>query len=192
MNGEEVDVLTWQNSGMTAFEIAIVRNVAAQFPDGAYAEFVRLMDRDSKAEADKHTNTERTDAVDNPSDFRPSPGHEWSRYAVCSMSLVNMFPSDGDAKGIELAKENCQVCPVRAECLREAYENGEQWGVWGGLTTEERRQQRARMVRRTGGRVPLDDLVDEVLVLSDAEALDVAADSLIPSQPVPSDLARVA
>lgn len=33
---------------------------------------------------------------------------------------------------VELAKELCQSCPVRAECLAGALERREPWGVWGG------------------------------------------------------------
>jgi WhiB family redox-sensing transcriptional regulator len=36
-------------------------------------------------------------------------------------------PSD-----VELAKELCGTCPVRAECLASALERREPWGVWGG------------------------------------------------------------
>lgn len=45
MDGELVDVLTWQNSGLSAVEIQIMRNVAHQYPDGAYAKFVRMLDQ---------------------------------------------------------------------------------------------------------------------------------------------------
>ena len=44
MNCEVVDDLTWQNSGLTPVEIQILRNVAVQFPEGAYALFVRQLD----------------------------------------------------------------------------------------------------------------------------------------------------
>ena len=40
-------------------------------------------------------------------------------------------PSD-----VELAKANCQGCPVRAECLAGALERREPWGVWGGQLFE--------------------------------------------------------
>ncbi|MGH3142397.1 MAG: WhiB family transcriptional regulator [Actinomycetes bacterium] len=33
---------------------------------------------------------------------------------------------------LEVAKELCRRCPLRAECLAGAIERGEPWGVWGG------------------------------------------------------------
>lgn len=33
---------------------------------------------------------------------------------------------------VELAKELCRACPVRATCLAGALERREPWGVWGG------------------------------------------------------------
>jgi WhiB family redox-sensing transcriptional regulator len=33
---------------------------------------------------------------------------------------------------IERAKTLCQSCPLREECLAEAMERREPWGVWGG------------------------------------------------------------
>ena len=38
------------------------------------------------------------------------------------------------------AKRICGGCPVRLECLKWALKNGERYGIWGGLTTGERRQ----------------------------------------------------
>jgi WhiB family redox-sensing transcriptional regulator len=32
----------------------------------------------------------------------------------------------------------CESCPVRAECLDHAVSAGERYGVWGGLTSDER------------------------------------------------------
>ena len=37
------------------------------------------------------------------------------------------------------AKQVCQGCPVRTECLAEALDNQIEWGVWGGMTERERR-----------------------------------------------------
>lgn len=33
---------------------------------------------------------------------------------------------------LEMAKVQCQACPVKAECLAGALERREPWGVWGG------------------------------------------------------------
>lgn len=45
---------------------------------------------------------------------------------------------------IRSAKLVCSVCPVADECLLYAYETKQQFGIWGGLTTVERR----RLLRR--------------------------------------------
>ena len=34
---------------------------------------------------------------------------------------------------ITVAKAICATCPIQKACLRHAIENGEQYGVWGGL-----------------------------------------------------------
>lgn len=86
--------------------------------------------------------------------FRLSRGQEWARWAECAKpDAAPMFPSDADEAGIVAAKDNCRVCPVLVECLESALAKGEQWGVWGGLTTDERaaiRRNEARQARRTG------------------------------------------
>jgi WhiB family redox-sensing transcriptional regulator len=54
------------------------------------------------------------------------------------------FPSQGGGGStaesrVMRAKSVCQACPVRRECLREAIRDGEQYGIWGGLTVQDRR-----------------------------------------------------
>lgn len=47
----------------------------------------------------------------------------------------------------EEAKAVCRRCPVMAECLRWALQTGQEYGIWGGLTEEERRIMRRRAAR---------------------------------------------
>ncbi|MFK0223277.1 WhiB family transcriptional regulator [Streptomyces vinaceus] len=48
---------------------------------------------------------------------------------------------------IARAKELCATCPLMASCLEGALERGEEYGVWGGLTEDERRSLKRRAVR---------------------------------------------
>lgn len=53
-----------------------------------------------------------------------------------------MFPvgNDGPALAqIRQAKTVCTSCPVTAQCLQWALEHGQDRGIWGGLTPDERR-----------------------------------------------------
>ena len=80
--------------------------------------------------------------------FRPSDEASWSLWAQCAKpGTPGMFPADGDHEGIQTAKAVCEVCPVRAECLTQALSTREKFGVWGGLTTDEREGLRRRDVR---------------------------------------------
>lgn len=41
-----------------------------------------------------------------------------------------------------IAKDLCNRCPVRTQCLEYSLANSEENGIWGGLTTKERQQLR--------------------------------------------------
>jgi hypothetical protein len=68
---------------------------------------------------------------------RADPG--WQDRALCAMSDSpnDWFPENGRPPA--RVRRTCAACPVRAECLRFAVENGERQGIWGGLSDEERR-----------------------------------------------------
>lgn len=38
------------------------------------------------------------------------------------------------------AKKLCDVCPVRADCVKWGLENKQVWGIWGGLTPKQIRR----------------------------------------------------
>lgn len=54
------------------------------------------------------------------------------------------FPNGTDTEGQRRAKELCATCPVVVECLQYALDNGEDYGVWGGLSEQERANARRR------------------------------------------------
>jgi WhiB family redox-sensing transcriptional regulator len=47
-----------------------------------------------------------------------------------------------------VAKSICAVCPVVDECLKTALENDDDFGIWGGLTPNERYAVKHGSVRR--------------------------------------------
>lgn len=50
------------------------------------------------------------------------------------------YPNWGQSSSHETreAKQICKRCPVQPECLAYALVAKEQFGIWGGMTTEER------------------------------------------------------
>lgn len=48
------------------------------------------------------------------------------------------FPEKGEP--CKTAKELCQTCEVRTQCLSHALTLPEEFGVWGGLSASERRE----------------------------------------------------
>ncbi|MFF1874313.1 WhiB family transcriptional regulator [Streptomyces sp. CB03911] len=48
----------------------------------------------------------------------------------------------------EEAKAVCHTCPVRERCLAWAVETGQEAGVWGGTSEDERRALKRRAARR--------------------------------------------
>lgn len=67
------------------------------------------------------------------------PDATWADRANClGIDAEVMFP-DAGADPSE-AKAVCAGCVVRDECLAHALAAGERYGVWGGLTADERRR----------------------------------------------------
>jgi WhiB family redox-sensing transcriptional regulator len=87
-------------------------------------------------------------------DARPARDRrpDWRDHAACRDADPELFFPDGDirsARGqVNTAKLICRGCLVRAACLRWALATGQQAGIWGGLTEDERR----RLHRRRGSR----------------------------------------
>jgi WhiB family redox-sensing transcriptional regulator len=78
---------------------------------------------------------------------RPTPEDtDWRDQAACRDVDPDLFFPIGTAgpslRQIEEAKQVCRACPVCGPCLRWALERGENAGVWGGTTEDERRKVR--------------------------------------------------
>jgi WhiB family transcriptional regulator, redox-sensing transcriptional regulator len=65
----------------------------------------------------------------------------WQDHALCAETDPEVFyPEQGAST--RPAKKICRACEVRAECLAYAMETGQRFGIWGGLSENERRRLR--------------------------------------------------
>ncbi len=82
---------------------------------------------------------------------------EWVHRARCKDEDPELFFPIGTtgpaAAQIEAAKAVCMECPVRIECLEWALATGQDAGVWGGLSEDERRAVRRARRREAKGRI---------------------------------------
>lgn len=71
---------------------------------------------------------------------------DWQLKGACQgLNSGVFFHPDGErgsarARRADRAKAICQRCPVLEQCRRHALAAREPYGVWGGLTEEERRE----------------------------------------------------
>lgn len=129
--------------------------------------------------------------------FRPEGDHEWTKNSACAtFPIPNMFPAEGDHKGIAAAKSVCGGCPVRAQCLATALDDGEPHGVWGGLSAEERvavRRNNSRRARMdgvpplTGNELAADILDEEAIRIDARNARAAEAERLADNQQAAED-----
>lgn len=61
----------------------------------------------------------------------------WRRFARCQDNDELDFYSD-QPRNIVACKATCALCPVRLVCALEALRRRDRWGIWGGLTPDER------------------------------------------------------
>ncbi|MFJ2177330.1 WhiB family transcriptional regulator [Streptomyces sp. NPDC087851] len=84
-------------------------------------------------------------------DFSRLPGPnadlwDWQLLAACrGVDSSLFFHPEGERGAARSARENsakevCMRCPVRAECAAHALAVREPYGVWGGLTEDEREE----------------------------------------------------
>jgi WhiB family transcriptional regulator, redox-sensing transcriptional regulator len=72
----------------------------------------------------------------------------WRARANCMGVDPDLFFPERGASTRE-AKEVCRGCVAREDCLEYALDNGEKFGIWGGMSERERRRlRRARAIER--------------------------------------------
>ncbi|MEV6212463.1 WhiB family transcriptional regulator [Kitasatospora sp. NPDC051914] len=85
---------------------------------------------------------------------RDDRSRRWQYRAACRGQDTALFFHPAGERGephqdrVEAAKRVCTRCPVRGQCLEYALTADERYGIWGGLTEDERRALRARTRRR--------------------------------------------
>jgi WhiB family transcriptional regulator, redox-sensing transcriptional regulator len=77
---------------------------------------------------------------------------DWRDEAACRGIDPELFFPVGHAgpalRQIGQAKQLCAGCPVRMPCLEWALDSGQEAGVWGGTSEDERRVLRSRRMDR--------------------------------------------
>ena len=73
-----------------------------------------------------------------------SPLSDWGKDGLCRQVETEIFFPEGVGgavtAAVQKAKKVCGSCPVRQECLAWAVRTGQRYGVWGGLSQDERRE----------------------------------------------------
>ncbi|MGW2933977.1 WhiB family transcriptional regulator [Streptomyces sp. NPDC001156] len=79
------------------------------------------------------------------------PAADWRTFAACRKEDPDLFfPVGSDSRGrVGAAQAVCHGCPVQQPCGQWALETRQQWGVWGGLSENQRRQ----ILKRRGVRL---------------------------------------
>jgi len=76
---------------------------------------------------------------------------DWRHEAACLTEDPELFFPVGNTGPallqIEEAKKVCARCSVKDRCLHWALETGQDHGVWGGMSEDERRAMKRRQAR---------------------------------------------
>jgi WhiB family redox-sensing transcriptional regulator len=85
-------------------------------------------------------------------DFHETSDHTWRQYAACRDEEPDLFFPIGNTGiallQIEEATAVCRRCPVMDSCRQWALETGQDFGVWGGMSEDERRDIKGSAARK--------------------------------------------
>jgi len=108
---------------------------------------------------------------------------QWQEHGACRLADPTLFFHPQNERGLARARRDraakavCASCPVRIECADYAIRSREPYGVWGGLTEEDRETIYARIPiavyprGRGEGAEQCADVIDEAV---SARALGIA------------------
>lgn len=83
-----------------------------------------------------------------PSRFKD---RSWRQHAACrGTDNYTWYPDQGDSITATKARQVCNSCPVRLDCLAYAVVANEPFGIFGGCTERERRTIRKRLLAISG------------------------------------------
>ena len=68
-----------------------------------------------------------------------APG-AWADEAACKGMLPTFYVNPNNKTVVDRAVAVCFTCPVVMECQQYALANNEEYGIWGGMTPEQRRE----------------------------------------------------
>jgi WhiB family transcriptional regulator, redox-sensing transcriptional regulator len=97
------------------------------------------------------TSGPRSDPGYQPGSRRGVGRMDWRHHAACREVDPELFFPIGNTGPallqIDEAKQVCRRCPVMEPCLQWAVESGQDAGVWGGMSEDERRAYKRRVAR---------------------------------------------
>jgi WhiB family transcriptional regulator, redox-sensing transcriptional regulator len=81
---------------------------------------------------------------------------QWQHDAACQGADVATFYHPDNERGVARARRDmrakaiCSNCPVKKDCLEAALKAREPYGIWGGLSADEREQRLVRLGQPQG------------------------------------------
>jgi len=110
----------------------------------------------------------------------------WLRDAACTAHDPELFFPVGSsgpaAYQTDKARQVCTTCPVQTSCLDWALQVGADYGVWGGLSEEDRQALRRRRRRGSPAAQPTNSSAARTLRAESRLRTTRAADSLLQRQ----------
>lgn len=77
----------------------------------------------------------------------PAEDYDWRKDGLCAQTDPEAFFPEIGGSSVP-AKRICNTCEVSEQCLAYALMNDEKFGIWGGLSPQERRRLLKKMAKQ--------------------------------------------